>query len=117
MGLARLDEGRSELQLCQLIDTSHAYRFVVSELLSDAPDVVILLDSSHRDAQVAIQAVADAAQMHECAVRRAGRSFFDDTAGLDAIQKYCTADAATQESICALNYLAVGCAGELHGSA
>ena len=112
VGVAKLIESGAELQLCQVIDTSHAYRFVVSEILSDAPDIIILLDTSHPGAALANQAVQDACQVDsDCRLRRVGRSAFDDTVGTELIQKYCTAADANIEAMCTSNYLAVGCAG------
>ena len=112
MGLACFSEAASELQLSQVIDTSHAYRFVATEVASVAPDLVILLDTAHSDANGVNQAVQDAASLlPDCCIRRVPRSAFDDTKGLELIQQYSLTDTAAMNSICSSSYLAVGCAG------
>ena len=111
VGLACLLEDCAELQLSHVIDTSHAYRYVLAELLSIRPDVIILLDTLHTDAGGVNRAVDEAAQLGDCVVKHVGRKTFDDTAGSELLRKYCSSDDVGSEALC--HYLAVGCAGAI----
>jgi hypothetical protein len=111
VGIACFQDGKAELGITQIIDTSHAYRFVASEIISVSPDVIVLLDTHHTDFGGVNQAVLDACEVLSCTIHRVERSAFDDTSGTDMIQKYCMNDGSCLESLCASNYLAVGCAG------
>ena len=111
--MACLHTDRAELQLSHIIATSHSFKLVVSEILSRDPDVIVLLDTNHSDAQGVNQAVHGACHLQQCAVRMVGRHAFDDTVGGELIRKFCCTEESTLESICTSNYLAVGCAGAL----
>ena len=112
VGLACFQEGRAELQLSQVIDTSHAYRIVATEILSVVPNSIVLLDSQHADVTGGNQAVQEASQLlPACSIRKVARSAFDDTKGLELVRQFCLDDASAVDSICSSSYLAVGCAG------
>jgi DNA mismatch repair ATPase MutS len=116
VGVACLCEERAELQLSQVIDTSHAYKYLVAELLSIDPDIILLLETKHADSIGVNQAVNDARQLSECAIHYVGRHAFDDTAGMELINRFCTIDEPSLEVLAGGHYLACGCAGAILGT-
>jgi DNA mismatch repair protein MSH4 len=116
VGVACLSEERAELQLSQVIDTSHAYKYLVAELLSIYPDIILLLETKHADSMGVNQAVNDARQLSECAIHYVGRHAFDDTAGMELINRFCTTDEPNLEVLAGGHYLACGCAGAILGT-
>jgi DNA mismatch repair ATPase MutS len=99
-----------------VIDTSHAYKYLVAELLSIYPDIILLLETKHVDAGGVNQAVNDARHLSECAIHYVGRHAFDDTAGMELINKFCIIDEPSLEVLAGGHYLAFGCAGAILGT-